>query len=63
MIAISYVEIAGKTFGPGERLPKLSKTDEAWLLEGGYARAVPAPKEKPKTRQKGKADDVQRGDK
>lgn len=61
MIAITYVEIQGKVYAPGDSLPGLSKSDEAWLLEGGYAKAGPKAKAAPKAKvkQEKKTDDVQ----
>lgn len=56
MIAISSVEVSGKKYLPGATLPVLSKADEKFLLDGGYAKADPVRREKP--RKKGKADDV-----
>lgn len=36
MIAVSYVEVKGKTFKPGETVKGLSKADTDWMKEKGY---------------------------
>lgn len=41
MIAVSYVEVKGKTFGPGETVKGLSKADEAWMKEKGFIKDEP----------------------
>lgn len=69
MKALSNVEIEGKTYKAGDSLPKLDAWNEKWLAEIGAAKAEPkesvkpTAKERVKSKQKEKADDVRGSDK